>query len=439
MLKKKFLILGAGIAGLSAARQLDKKGADYRILEKDPIVGGLCCSKQINGFTFDCSGHLLHFKRRESFDLIKHLLPDNLLVHKRSAWVYTCGRYIPYPFQANLHGLPPRVSKECVLGFINARRYGCESRNRKDPGFLNWINLTFGKGIARHFMVPYNRKFWTLDPRDLTCEWLDGVIPVPSLEQLIEGTVEDSKRQFGYNARFWYPKNGGISRLISALSNETKNISTGSKVVGIDLDKKEVVTASGIRQKYDYLISTIPLPELPGMIKSLPAEISKLFNQLQWNSIFNLNLGIKKHDNSSRHWMYFPQKEICFFRVGFYHNFVLSRPGEYSLYAEVSYPKNGRVNKSEMIRKIRADLLKTGILDKTDQICAEDVNDIKYGYPIYDRQYKRSREGILGFLAKNNIFSCGRYGSWRYMSMEDALLDGANLAMQLWGDERGMA
>jgi protoporphyrinogen oxidase len=58
----------------------------------------------------------------------------------------------------------------------------------------------------------------------------------------------------------------------------------------------------------------------------------------------------------------------------------------------------------------------------------EDTNDIKYGYPIYDSNYSKSRGEILEFLAQNNIMPCGRYGSWRYLSMEDAILDGRDVA-----------
>ena len=51
MAKKRILILGAGLAGLSAAWHLQRKGIDCCIFEKESEVGGLCRSKKINGFT----------------------------------------------------------------------------------------------------------------------------------------------------------------------------------------------------------------------------------------------------------------------------------------------------------------------------------------------------------------------------------------------------
>jgi protoporphyrinogen oxidase len=57
-----------------------------------------------------------------------------------------------------------------------------------------------------------------------------------------------------------------------------------------------------------------------------------------------------------------------------------------------------------------------------------DINDIKYGYPIYDSQYNRARGDIINELNRHNIIACGRYGSWRYFSMENAILDGRRAA-----------
>lgn len=423
MAKKKIVILGAGLAGLSAAWHLQKKCIEPRVFEAESEVGGLCRSKTINGFTFDCDGHILHFKREDTFNFINSLLSGNLLGHKRSAWIYSHQRYIRYPFQANLYGLPHPVVKECLLGYIH--KNGLLVR-KEDLTFADWIAHSFGMGIAKHFMVPYNTKFWTVPPRELTCEWLGGFIPVPSLGQVIEGTIEESRRQFGYNAHFWYPKTGGINQLPLALASQIKNIYTNCRVSKIDLNKKEVSFDSGAQEKFDFLISTIPLPEMPGLIKGMPTGKRLLFKQLRWNSVFNLNLGIEKKDYFSRHWAYFPQKSLSFFRVGFFHNFSSSlAPAEKtSMYVEASYSKDKPIDKKNILSRIQDDLIKIGLLSKQDKICAQDVNDIKYGYPIYDKNYRQARKSILEYLSQNNIFSVGRYGSWRYLSMEDVILDG---------------
>lgn len=430
MSKKKVIILGAGISGLSAAWHLQRNGMDCRVFEKESDPGGLCRSKNCGGFVFDCDGHLLHFKHRYAFDLVKNLLNGNIKGHSKNAWVYSGGIYSRYPFQANLHGLPEGIVKECLLGFIRASKNGRHKKDKSKLNFLEWIHLTFGKGIAKHFMIPYNKKFWTLSPAKMNCEWLDGFIPVPSLKELVEGAIQDSRRRFGYNAYFWYPKNGGISQLAAAFYRDIKNVYTDCEITQIDIRKKEIRNCRGNKDKFDYLIYAIPLPELPGLAKGLPAGLTPLFNKLRWNSIFNLNLGLDRKEDLPRHWVYFPREDTCFFRVGFFHNFsACAAPADKSaLYTEVAYSKEKPIDKNKIVQRIKRDLIKVGLLSADDRQCCQDINDIEYGYPIYDKNYNGARGKILGYLEGKNIIPCGRYGSWRYFSMEDAIMDGKRVA-----------
>ncbi|MFA5090319.1 MAG: FAD-dependent oxidoreductase [Candidatus Omnitrophota bacterium] len=431
MAKNKIIILGAGLAGLSAAWHIQKKKKDCLIFEQENQVGGLCRSRNTNGFIFDYCGHLLHFRHRYAFRMVKGLLGRGLLEHRRSAWVYSHKRYTPYPFQANLYGLPASVIKECLLGLMDNRRTPLKNK-RYRLTFWDWINTKFGKGIARNFMVPYNEKFWTVSPRRLTCEWLDGFIPVPTLNNIIEGVVAKNRQEFGYNTRFWYPEESGIMKLPLALARGIKNIYTGCAVSGIDLHKKEIRLANGTRERFDYLISTIPLPEANFLIKEMPDKVRKAFGRLRWNSIFNLNLGIKDKACLDRHWVYFPEKEFCFFRTGFYHNFSpnLAPGNKGSVYVEVAYSKYKPIDKKRISRQVEAGLIKCGIISggAEDNICAEEANDIHYGYPIYDRHYSSARQEVLKYLISRCMLPCGRYGSWSYMSMEDAILDGRRAA-----------
>lgn len=431
MTGKKILILGAGLAGLSAAWHLQKRGIDCEVLEKEEEAGGLCRSKEVNGFIFDHDGHLLHFRHDYTKKLVHDLLGDNLASHNRDAWVRNYNSLSRFPFQANLYGMPPRIIRDCISGFIRTLGRGQAARC---ANFRQWIESAFGDGIAKHFMVPYNSKFWTVAPEKLTCEWLDGFIPVPSLEQVLRGAAGRSGEQLGYSSVFWYPREGGISCLPDAMVGEIKNIRFNSPVTGIDFKKREVSVGSGGKKKrFDHIISTLPLPELLRLVKDMPAGVRSLFGKLEWNSIFNLNLGIDRPGISDRHWIYFPEKKLSFFRVGFFNSFssALAPADKSSLYAEVSYSRNKPMDKKKAAKRIVNDLKAAGVLDKDDKIVAEDVNDIKYGYPIYDFNYNSARAGIVRYLGSKNVIPCGRYGSWRYMSMEDAMLDGRRAAEAL--------
>jgi UDP-galactopyranose mutase len=400
------------------------------LFEKEPEVGGLCRSKEIDGFTFDHDGHFLHFKQGSTLNLVRSLLKENLVRHRKSSWIYSCGRYTPHPFQANLYGLPASIIKECLAGFAGAsgnRRVG------RDSNFLEWINRKFGAGIAKHFMIPYNTKFWTIPPRQMSCSWSDGFIPLPSLERVISGAERENREPLGYNAFFWYPKQGGIGQLAETFGRRVRNVFTNCAITEIDPKKKEIRTARGEKEKYDFLIFTLPLPEIPKLIPGLPRAVAANIKKLRWNSIFNLNFGIDRPLGHARHWVYFPEEDPVFFRTGFYSNIspVLVPAGQGSLYVEVAYSENKPIDKRNIVGRIEKGLKKNGILTGEARVLCRDINDIKYGYPIYDKNYDHAREGVIKYLAHNDILACGRYGSWRYFAMEDAMLDGKRAAQML--------
>ncbi|MEE9315561.1 MAG: NAD(P)-binding protein, partial [bacterium] len=210
----KVLIIGAGLTGLSTAYHLEKMGGiDYSVYEKMEKVGGLCRSEYVTGrrfegeFTFDILGHLLHLKEEYTIGLVRRLLEGNLATDiPRDAQIYSKGVYTRYPFQANTYGLPPKVVKECVFGFIDAKYRSLPSpRAPSEESFHDWILRNFGKGIAKHFMVPYNKKIWTVHPRKLTCGWLKYV-PSPTFREVVIGALEKQEKGFGYNVHFDYPQ-----------------------------------------------------------------------------------------------------------------------------------------------------------------------------------------------------------------------------------------
>jgi len=444
--KPKIVILGAGLSGLSAAWHLSAIGREYQIFEKETEAGGLCRSKKINGFTplempyhyknnakfltgftFDYGGHLLHFRDDYTFSLVKKLLSGNLTSHRRNAWVYSFHRYVRYPFQFHLYGLPASVVKECIAGFIR-KSEGKKLMAKRDLNFLDWINHKLGKGIARHFMVPYNRKFWTVSPAKLTYEWTQGFVPIPSLSELIAGSRIDSKNDVGYNSRFWYPQKGGIQELARAFSAKIKKVDTCHEAVKLDIRNKKVYFQNGNVQAFDKLIFTLPLPEILRLCPHLSSGIEHNLKQLRYASIFNLNLGIDRNNISDKHWVYFPGKDYCFFRTGFYYNFSLHNApsAASSLYAEVSYSPSQPLSKN-INRRIIEGLIKSKILNRKDKIIASDVNDIRYGYVLFDKNYKKSTQEIIQGLREKDIYCCGRYGSWRYLSMADTILDAKQL------------
>ena len=70
----------------------------------------------------------------------------------------------------------------------------------------------------------------------------------------------------------------------------------------------------------------------------------------------------------------------------------------------------------------------SGILKKDDIVIENNYIEIKHAYVIFDKFREKILPEIFSYLEKNSIFSVGRYGSWTYASMEDAILKGKEIA-----------
>lgn len=418
------VILGAGLAGLSAALHLKER--EYRIFEREGEVGGLCRSVVQDGFTFDYTGHLLHLQHPYTQRLLEELLPELPLRHQRRAAIYVAGKYIPYPFQANLWALPKEMTRECLLGYIQS--YYGDAQGGED--FLSWIYQAFGPGIAKYFMIPYNEKLWKIPLQEISLEWVNGFVPRPTLEEVIDGALGVNRKGFGYNQEFLYPIQGGIRTLPQALLSRVKDVQLGREVESIDMMERAVRFHDGNEVTYHTLISSLPLDELLHRVVNLPEEIKNLITNLRYVSVLNINLGVKRALISDYHWIYYPEPSYPFYRVGFPSNLspLMAPEGTSSLSVEISYLPPIPSSLDEVRKRTLSSLISCGILRDDDDILAEKMLMVKHAYVIYDPFRRQHLPQILKFLRSKHIYPIGRYGVWGYATMEEALLQGKDMA-----------
>jgi protoporphyrinogen oxidase/glycosyltransferase involved in cell wall biosynthesis len=458
--KKGTVIIGAGPTGLSAAYHL---GADTVLLDKNSAIGGWCRSVDDKGFTFDYAGHIMFSNDPYVLKLYEVLLGDNLHWQNREAWVYSKNVYTRYPFQGALYGLPPKVITECIMGAIEAR-YGeadaadgkacavkpvedcCADgttdvantaqiapKKRDAANFEEFIYKVWGKGIGKHFAIPYNRKLWTVPLSQMETSWLGGRVPLPNLEEIIEGALEPVGKPMGPNARFGYPLRGGFQALMNGFLPHIKGkVELNASAVQVLPREHMVVMADGSRYRYDHLISTMPLPELVKLIgDEAPEEVQQAAKGLKHISIKCVNLGVARENITEKHWVYYPEDTI-FHRIFVQGNAspYCNPPGGFGLTCEISYSpwKPLPVDGQALIDRCIEDCRKVTMMREDDQVITANIVDMPYAYVVYDHERAANVQTIRSWLARYDIVLSGRYSEWEYYNSDHAFIAGKKAA-----------
>jgi protoporphyrinogen oxidase len=420
------LIIGGGLAGMSTAYHLGD--LPHLVLEAAEAPGGLCRSRRADGFLFDYTGHLLHLRDERVKGLVDELLPDTFRVIDRKAAIRTRGVELAFPFQANLHGLPAETVAECLLDFVQSGSRELED----DPAvsFEDWSLATFGRGISDAFMFPYNEKLFRRAPAAMTADWVSWAVPRPSLSQVVQGALGIENRGMGYNPTFRYPRQGGIGILPAALAERVPHMRTGARVTEVDVARRQVRLSDGETLAYDELVVTTPLPQFLGMVRGVDHAAS-LASRLDWSVVACLNLGVDRPEIAGgMHWLYFPDADTPFYRVGFPSNFSdsVAPRGSSSMYVEFGLRRDETPNASKLEGETIEALRSQGILGENDRVIAKDWIRIDPGYVIFDRARQEVMGQAVPEFARHDVHLIGRYGAWTYSYMERALLDGMELA-----------
>ncbi len=427
-LQVRYLILGGGLTGLSTAYHLEQqKQTDYLVVEKNSFFGGLCASEVKNGFTFDYSGHLLHLHNPYTKQLVRRLLKGNLLRHKRKAFINLYGRKIPFPFQANLWALPDKYRRACVEGALQAAVQPIQS----PKNFEQWAQQSFGRDMYDYFFKPYNQKLWQIPLTELTCDWCGTFVPTPNITQIKQGARRALGKNWGYNSYFYYPKHGGCGALANALAARVPNTWSEAEVTEVDLARKQVCI-QGKWVSYEKLINTLPLPVFLKLCKKLPKRIQQQASVLKSSSVSVLQLAIDRKITPF-HWIYFPEPEIPFYRVGLQSAFSTANAprGTSSLYIETTQ-KITHVKAAE--KAILKTLCQKGIIKEQDKILFSFWRTLSPAYAIYDHNRLPAVTTIIRWLHSKHTLCAGRYGRWEYSFMERSLLQGKEIASSLGTD-----
>ena len=419
----EFLIIGGGPTGLGAATRLQAKGADWQLIEAEPHFGGLAASfRDERGFTWDLGGHV-QFSHYETFDRFMDaaLGKDGWLYHERESWIWIRNRFVPYPFQNNLHRLDPADRDRCVEGLRRATE-GARAGRPPPENFREWILQTFGEGVAELFLFPYNFKVWAYPPEMLDFHWIGERVAVPKLADILRA-IETNEDQisWGPNRTFRFPKFGGTGAVWQAIGRflPRERVHLSERVVRIRARDHIAETDGGEAWRYRYIISSMPLNQLLSVVDLGAGHEVK--DRLRFSSTYIVGVGMMGQPPAhlaTKCWMYFPESHSPYYRITVFTNYSPNNapePGrQWSLMTETSEspfkPVNGQSIVEETLKALRQDRL----LPRDAEIVSVVCRYLPQSYPTPFLGRDGLVDPLLRRLEEADIFSRGRFGAWKY-------------------------
>ncbi len=418
MTQVKYLIIGAGISGLTAANYLKK---DYLLIEKENEPGGYCRTIHRGDYVWDYAGHFFHFKTDEFRRLFHENIPEQDIISqtKRTKILYK-GQLVDYPFQTNIHQLEKQEFIDCLYDLFQRK----EKTEYSD--FLDMLYGKFGKSIVEKFLKPYNEKLYACDLHQLDKDAMGRFFPYADIPQIIANMKRE--QDSSYNSTFLYPRNGAGSFLdVLYRRLDATKVRLGCTLTRVDAERKLAYTDVGEEISFEYLINTAPLNHFLAMLGTDAAL--ELNGRLSYNKVLVFNLGFSKKSAFKEHWIYVPDKDVNYYRIGFYDN-ILSTD-KLSMYVEIGYPKDAAVDTEQQLALTLENLKRCGIVTEDNSLIASSTILMDPAYVHIRRDTEAAIAEMKRSLAVSGIHTIGRYGGWTYCSMEDCMLEAKELVQAL--------
>jgi protoporphyrinogen oxidase len=454
-----FVILGGGPCGLAAAWELAREGHAPLVLEREPLVGGLCATHartlDEGTWRFDLGGHRFVSSDERLSRWLESLLGDDLLTQERKSVVLHEGRRFKYPLDARdlVSSLGFRENARAFAGYA-AQRARARLRPGPDLTFEDWVVARFGRPLYDAFFGPYTHKLWGIHPTQISSDWAAERISLLDLGDaaLRMAGLRDSPIRT-YARRYRYPRLG-MGQLYGELAREVRRLGgevrTGVRVVGLETsaDRVTAVRVDGERGPeripVGELLSTIALPELAkALLPSMPERLAATTSALRFRSLVFLNILLRRADVSENTWMYVASGGLRISRIQEpkRRSSSMAPAGRTSMMLEIPcdvgddvWTADAPALRARFARELRH--LGFSIDDALDAF----VVRVEHGYPIYHLGYDDDRRALLSMVDRfANVRTAGRQGLFRYVFMDAAMQMGIEAARQMARGERGVA
>lgn len=437
----EFVVLGGGVAGLTFALAMARRGRQVVVLESEQQVGGLSRTVVWGDYRFDLGGHRFHSLNPQLTTWVRHLMDGDLLDVPRISHIWLDERYVEYPLKLpnalTAFGLPKAM--RVLVSYL--RKAVARKDGHSDVSFEDWVVRRYGQALYDIYFAPYTRKVWGLDCSELSAEWASDRIKLPSLSAAVrESLFRGETSPATVVSRFLYPQ-GGIGLIPQRMAEMAS--ATGRAAIHLNshawaLRPKENVQGWMVQYYQDgenrtidgaRVISTVPLGMLVRMLPFTHESFASLDQRLAYRGVMCILLAIEGERLSSDTWTYYPDETLVFGRAHEPANWdpQMVPAHRTSLCLEVFATPGDETwqrTDSDLIEQSVADLGR--VMDLPPQrVLDGKVVRVPYAYPVYRVGYSDELQLVQKYLARwSNLHLLGRTGSFRYLNL-DAVIESA--------------
>lgn len=448
---KKVLIIGAGVAGLSAGRVLSQNGYKVAIYEAESSVGGMSKSLKMFDQIVDIGPHRFFSKDKRLNDFWSaHIYGESEKVSRLTRIFYN-NKFFYYPLRGfdALFKLGIIESTLCVLSFIKAKikPFGGDS-------FESWVANAFGYRLYSIFFKSYTQKLWGIECKDLDGDFAKQRIKGLNLYEAIKSAFlgDKNKKHKTLVDEFSYPKKGcGV-----VYENMAKEILQNGGEILCDIEVSGIITqnkrAIGIRTSGgdiygDIVISTAPFRDMVLSLDEMDSAIKNLAQNLKFRNTILVYVEVDCETKSnadsklfSDNWIYVHSKNISTGRITNFANWTKDlRCGRSESILCLEYWANDdeklwNLSSDEIINIAKKDLLDSNLVANSNQIKRTHALKIHKSYPVYERGYKQNLSKIYNALdGFKDLYFIGRNGAFKYNNQDHSLLMGLLCADKILG------
>ena len=433
----KIAILGAGVSGLALARTLVEGGlpaTDLTLFESASVVGGLCRSKTVDGFTYDVAGgHILFSKDAQAMQWMKDCAggDEAFAVRDRHTKIRFEDRWVHYPFENGIGDLPPKANYDCLAGYVKAWHERQMTQSSAPKDFAGWIRWRFGDGIADHFMDPYNEKIWKRPLDQITSDWVAGRVPDAPVEDVLRAAVGIRTQGYTHQAIFYYPKQGGFQAITDGMA------STLGARIRLSTPVEEVRAQSGgwlvNGEAFDRVVCTLPLDLVPRFVEGVDPAVAEAMSGLEYNGLVSFLVALDRPEHPDLSWIYLPHKsQGPANRITYMSNYADGNApaGKSSFLVEITHQGRTPYPGSELEQEVLAGLDHAGLMSRSE-VLFTDRHQVERAYVVYDPDHARRRQAGLDWMESNGLIPLGRFGRYDYDNSDQCVIKARALGAKL--------